>query len=284
MGRRERGQGRLDVVERRPALRREGPHRSSTRRSGGAQTRQVVALRAVRRTPARTDRVLRPRRAVQPRGAHRARAGQRRDLRVRDVDVRVRKQDERDRRRGTSRRTCDRCGISSRSTSGPSMAGGEETDPEEDRTGGRGRDPEKKRRRSLSARCGAFDAETPAPASLSPSDRADTSSATGPGGTRRRRRWRDAVARRHRTVSHGIARLRRSLPSRRLRPRQLLRRFNRREVAHSCRRETRGGGRPTASAAYEEGEGEVVVTWEGFIVDGGSNGGSVDQLDVCLIS
>ena len=116
---------------------------------------------------------------------------------------RTRTQTGRTHPRGTSRRTCDRCGISSRSTSGPSMAGGEETDPEEDRTGGRGRDPEKKRRRSLSARCGAFDAETPAPASLSPSDRADTSSATGPGGTRRRRRWRDAVS--HRAVSHRIA-------------------------------------------------------------------------------
>ena len=94
MGRRERGRGRLDVVEGRPALRREGSHRSSKRGSRGAETRQVVALRALRRTPARTDRVLRPRQAVQPRGAHRARAGRTRDLRFREVDVRVRKQDE----------------------------------------------------------------------------------------------------------------------------------------------------------------------------------------------
>ena len=189
MGRRERGRGRLDVVEGRPALRREGSHRSSKRGSRGAETRQVVALRALRRTPARTDRVLRPRQAVQPRGAHRARAGRTRDLRFREVDVRVRKQDE----SILGERRVARA-IAAGFLPGPPQGrrGRRERRRRRRRRrrrskGGRGRDPEKTCR-SLSARCGASDAATPAPASLSRFDRADTSSATGPGGTRRRRR------------------------------------------------------------------------------------------------
>ena len=87
--------GRVDVLEGRTALREQGPHRATTGGSRGAETREVVALRAVRRALARAHRVLRAGQAVQPRGAHRARVGGGGNLRLRAFDLRLRQQAQR---------------------------------------------------------------------------------------------------------------------------------------------------------------------------------------------